>query len=252
MRHEQKANGLALWGATGRGMNGQGGQRFRIYGSSLVSLWDCPRCFWRRYRLGERRPFARTDETAEIADEAMVRFLRSAEWVDIGCGPGRVHLHSAQEFVDSRPIRFPGGVELVLSGRYDALLVEKCGTLTLADNKTSAKGDDGLRPYRRQLAAYAYALEHPQNAARAPLIVDEMGLWVYSPSGFATKQARLGLYGPTRWVPFKRDHAAFLALLEQVATVLARPEPTGNLHCEWCQYRTRKDSMPIHYRAANG
>ncbi len=72
MRHEQRANGLALWGATGRGMNGQGGQRFRIYGSSLVSLWDCPRCFWRRYRLGERRPFARTDETAEIADEAMV------------------------------------------------------------------------------------------------------------------------------------------------------------------------------------
>ena len=212
--------------------------RFTIHGSSLVSLWECRRCFWRRYRLGERRPFARIDETAEIADAAMMDFLRSAEWVDLGCGPGRVHLHSGQEYVESESVTF-GDVEIVLSGRYDALLVEECGTLTLADNKTSALDDDRLRPYRRQLASYAYALEHPVRRARAPMLVDETGLWVYAPTRFATKPNRMGLYGPTRWIPFKRDEPAFLAFLGSVAAALGGPEPADGPGCEWCRYRAR-------------
>jgi CRISPR/Cas system-associated exonuclease Cas4 (RecB family) len=212
-------------------------QRFTVSGSTLVHLWECPRCFWRRHRIGEKRPYTPSDETSEIADEAMVRFLRSAEWVDLQCGPGRVHLDSAGEFVESTPIRFPGDVEVVLSGRYDALLVEECGTLTLTDNKTSRKDDDKLRPYRRQLAAYAYALEHPQNSDQVPIQIDETGLWVYSPGGFATKRNRMGLYGETRWLSFQRNDSAFLKFLGGVADVLSRPEPAADPNCAWCAYR---------------
>ena len=65
-----------------------------------------------------------------------------------------------------------------------------------------------------------------------PIVVDEMGLWVYSPSGFATKQARMGLYGSTRWVPFRLAEEAFLGFLGGVAEVLAAAEPVDNPRCE--------------------
>lgn len=172
----------------------------------------------------------------KIADAAMIGFLGSAEWVDIGCGPGQVHLYSAQQWVRSEPITFANRVEIVLVGRYDALLVEECGTLTLTDNKTSTKTDAHLRVYQRQLAAYAYALEHP--ARGSPLQVDEIALWVLSRSHFIARPKRMGLYGPTRWISFARRDNAFLRLLEGAAQILDAPEPYSSARCAWCVYQT--------------
>jgi hypothetical protein len=47
----------------------------------------------------------------------------------------------------------------------------------------------------------------------------------------------MGLYGATRWVPFKREEEAFLRFLGGVADVHAGAEPVNDPRCEWCKYR---------------
>lgn len=139
--------------------------------------------------------------------------------------------------VDSRPIRFPGGGELVLSGRYDALLVEQCGTLTLADNKTTAKGDDALPAVPPAACGVRLRAGAParRGARRSSSTRWAVGV---RPSGFTRKQARMGLYGATRWVQFKREEEAFLKFLGGVASLLQAAEPMHEPCCAWCRYRS--------------
>ena len=50
----------------------------------------------------------------------------------------------------------------------------------------------------------------------------------------------MGLYGPTRWIAFKRDRTAFFAFLGTVAAVLGGAQPADDARCEWCRYRGRQ------------
>jgi hypothetical protein len=213
--------------------------KIKLWAASLVQMWDeCPRCFWRRYVLNERRPntFA---EVFDIADTAMRERIAGAEndgWVDVGVGPQRMRMHSQAVWVESQPIAFQYlGVALVLAGKYDAIVEDEDGSRYLVDYKTSAKPDHELYRYRRQLDAYRFCLEHP--AKGAAMVIDETGLLVYTPQWFAFKNRVSGLYGPTRWIDFAREDTAFLRYLRAVATLLSHDEPMSELACEWCKYR---------------
>lgn len=46
--------------------------------------------------------------------------------------------------------------------------------------------------------------------------------------------------GPTRWVPFERDRAAFLAFPGMVAVELGAAKPDEDARCEWCRYRGQR------------
>jgi hypothetical protein len=211
-----------------------------IYGQSLVQMWDdCPRCFWRRYVLGEKRPRDFGD-TFDIADRAMKNYMASAEWIDIGVGPARMRIHSQSAWVESEPLAFPElGLAIILSGKYDAIVEDESGTKILIDYKTTHKSEEELPPYRRQLEAYRFALEHPNIANRRlaeATTIDEIGLLIYTPVKFAIKNKNSGLYGPTRWIDYPRDDGAFMRFIRDVALLLAADEPRST-ECPWCEYR---------------
>jgi hypothetical protein len=221
--------------------------KVKIWAASLVQMWDeCPRCFWRRYILNERRPNTFT-EVYDIADTAMRERIADpgdGGWVDIGVGPTRMRMHSQGGWVESQPIAFCEiGVTLVLGGKYDAIVEDEDASRYLVDYKTSARPDHELYRYRRQLDAYRYCLEHPSRE-REGIAIDETGLLVYTPRAFAFKNRVSGLYGPTRWIDFARDDSAFMKLLGDVAMLLAHDEPPNAANCEWCQYRGISVAIP--------
>jgi hypothetical protein len=218
-------------------------QAITVYGASLAHMWeDCPRCFWRRYVLGEKRP-SDFSNFYDVADGAMKAWFdaQPTSYVDVGVGP-RVRLLSHSGWLRSRPIAFAHlNLTIRLCGRYDTLNEDEDLRTHLIDFKTSSKPDEELYRYRRQLEAYRYCLENPDPADTTlapPLHVDEVGLLVYTPQKFAVKSTQSGLYGPTRWIGFKRDDSAFMKLLGDVAILLSHDEPPSPSSCTWCKYRS--------------
>jgi hypothetical protein len=218
--------------------------KVKIWAASLVQMWDeCKRCFWRRYVLNERRP-SDFGEVFDIADRAMRRRMANGGnggWVDIGVGPGEVRVHSQGAWVESEPIEFNDiGVTIILGGQYDAIVEDQAAEHHLLDYKTSARDEIELFRYRRQLDAYRFCLEHPNRDganAKAPLLIEEIGLLIYTPETFTFKGGISGLFGPTRWIGFARNETAFTKHLSEVAMLLAHDEPFGDWECPWCRYR---------------
>lgn len=223
-------------------------QTVKVYGASLVQTWsDCPRCFWRRYIFDERRPNSFGD-TFDIADKAMREcFARPNDegWINVGVGPDRMRMHSQGVWVESEPISFPDlRISIMLAGRYDAIVEDESNCRYLIDYKTSARDESELYPYRRQLDAYRFCLEHPNpddHRLQPAMDIDEIGLLIYTPRSFAFKNRSSGLYGPTRWLDFARDDSAFMRFLKDVATLLSHDEPENTGDCEWCAYRAIGD-----------
>ena len=218
--------------------------KVKIWAASLVQMWDeCKRCFWRRYILNERRPND-FSEVFDIADRAIRKRMADSQndgWVDVGVGPNKVKMHSQGVWVESKPIPFNDiGVTITLGGRYDAIVQDEASEKYLVDYKTSARHEDELYRYRRQLHAYRFCLEHPNPTgahAQAPLPIDAIGLLIYTPQTFTFKGGISGLFGPTRWIEFVRNDGGFMKHLSEVAMLLAHDEPFGEWECGWCRYR---------------
>lgn len=110
-------------------------------------------------------------------------------------------------------------------------------TFGVIDFKTSQSAKSAL--YARQLHAYAYALESPSpNSELARCRVSDMGLVVYTPTGFHTPRASsssaaggqamtrhaAALTGELEYVHVPRDDGAFMNFLARVLDVLVLPQ----------------------------
>lgn len=123
-------------------------------------------------------------------------------------------------------------------GSIDALVRTTDDELFLVDYKTT-KASDGLKRYRRQLAAYCFALENPWDARTMRYIIDGFALLVYHPHKFAYRESGVaGLYGPAEWIELPRRDDLFLSFLDDVASLLAQPQlPAPGAGCAYCVYR---------------
>ena len=130
------------------------------------------------------------------------------------------------------------GVSLAIGGSYDALVETEHGEVFVVDYKTTNADEGALRKFRRQLAAYAFALEHP--AAGPAIEIDGHALLAYRPENFAYRTRGLsGLYGRSAWIEIPRDDAAFGCLLADVAETLSHGLPAPSRACAFCAYRER-------------
>ncbi len=206
--------------------------------SDLVYLWsDCRRCFGEKVLSGVRRPGV-FDPAYGMADKAMKRAFADVALVDLGVGP-KFRVLAQNAWVRSAQVEFDAlGVSLTVSGAYDALVETEHGEIFVVDYKTTNADEGALRKFRRQLAAYAFALEHP---AQGPSIdVDGHALLAYRPENFAFRTRGLsGLYGRSAWVEIPRDDLAFSTLLTDVAESLARESLPSAPACAFCAYRKR-------------
>jgi hypothetical protein len=212
----------------------------RIAPADLVHLYsECPRCFVQKVKHGVRRPGVFPD-VYNVADRAMkAAFADAVEHpVDIGVGP-RFRVIAQGFSVASATIPFPQhGISLRFEGSIDALVRTVDDEMFLVDYKTT-NAQEGLTRYRRQLAAYAWALENPADPRIAPYVIDGFALLIYRPQKYAYRVSGVaGLYGRAEWLELPRRDDQFLGFLDGVAERLAQPRvPAASPDCMYCAYR---------------
>jgi hypothetical protein len=203
---------------------------FKLSPSDLTYLWDdCPRCFWLRYKMDQRRPGAFPRVFGQI-DRAMRNHYEGKEYTVPGFKAGK--FDCKEKNVKSDVYAF-GEVKLFISGRIDARIVFNATNCVLVDFKCSGDKENAAAKYRYQLGAYALAIEHTLAQK-----VNGMGLLMFSPVAFSadskTNAGNLG--GEMHWLTIYRNDDAFMGFLSEVAQLLAGESPDPNPECYFCKY----------------
>ena len=125
-----------------------------------------------------------------------------------------------------------------ISGRFDIVVSFEDGTYGIIDFKTSNPSQESANLYRRQLHAYAYALEHPATKALALSPVTKLGLLYFYPESIDQQNIeRLFYEAEIAWVEIEKDEPGFLRFIDEVLDWLELPEaPDHSPNCPWCNY----------------
>ena len=154
--------------------------------------------------------------------------------------PGMVIL--GEKWVKSSVIQLPNHDDTCyISGRFDIVVSFDDGTYGVIDFKTGNPSKESANLYRRQLQAYAYALEHPAPKALSLSPISKLGLLYFYPSSInQQKLEKLSYDADITWIEVAKDENDFLKFLNQVLDVLESTEaPEHSPSCQWCCYFTR-------------
>jgi hypothetical protein len=147
--------------------------------------------------------------------------------------------------VQSRRIELPGCASTCyIMGRFDIAARLDDGSYAVLDFKTGDPNDEKSSMYSRQLHAYAYALENPEEGALELRPVTKLGLVYFSPDHCErTGPERQIIGGQMQWVEVTRDAEEFLRFLAGVVRLLDGPLPKANEECEWCSYYSQREIL---------
>jgi hypothetical protein len=204
--------------------------------TDLTFLWDeCPRCFYNKVVLKQPRPRSPFPSVFGLIDRAMKDCYLGQRTEDLVLGAPPGVIEGGDRWVKSLPLFVPGSESsCLIRGRLDALVRCDDDTAAIIDFKTAPPNDDHLEKYRRQLHAYALALEQPSVGPTTP--VSGLGLLSFSPERFETTGEEGALWGGLTWTALPLDRTGFLVFLGQVLALLDQPgPPPANLGCPWCQ-----------------
>jgi len=161
--------------------------------------------------------------------------------------PGAVIL--GEKYVKSSIIQLPNHDDTCyISGRFDIVISFDDGSYGVIDFKTGSPSKDSANLYKRQLQAYAYALEHPAPRALALTPITKLGLLYFYPSSINQSSIRrLSYRADITWVEIEKDEDDFLQFLDKVLGVLELPElPECTPGCQWCCYYNKlRDNKSI-------
>lgn len=214
---------------------------FKLSPSELTFLWDeCPRCFYLKVAMAIPRPptaFPKIFSSIDLLMKRMFEGKRTEEVLPV-LPPGKVVFGG--NWVESTPIRVDGiDPACYISGKFDSVVQFDDGSYAVIDFKTSQPNPHHVAFYGRQLAAYAYALEHaaPNKLALAP--VTRLGLLCVEPIDIdRDEHGRIRYAGEVTWMEIPKDEGKFLDFIGQVMRVLSLPEPPPpGEKCGFCKYR---------------
>ncbi len=214
---------------------------FKLSPSELTFLWDeCPRCFYLKVAMGIPRPSMPFPGIFSNIDSLMKGMFNEKRTEDLlpQLPPGR--FGPMGKWVESSPIGSGGDSSCYIKGIYDSLIRFDDGSYAVMDFKTSQPSPYHVEFYGRQLAAYAYALEHPTPGKEPLGPVTRLGLLCVEPIDFdRDEQERIHYVGDVTWMEIPKDEGKFLGFIERVMQVLSLPEPPPPAEkCGFCKYRT--------------
>ncbi len=154
--------------------------------------------------------------------------------------PGAVIL--GEKYVKSSIIQLPNHDDTCyISGRFDIVLSFDDGSYGVIDFKTGNPSKESANLYRRQLQAYAYALEHPAPRALALTPITKLGLLYFYPSRVNQHSLkRLSYTADITWIEVENNEQSFLRFIDDVLGLIESPEaPEYSPACQWCNYQTK-------------
>lgn len=216
---------------------------YKLSPSDLTFLWEgCKQCFYFKvkhnlvYQGGFPSIFGKM---ANLTSEFYHKKPTYEIWPELP--DGRIILK--EKYVKSSPITVPGlEAQAYIRGRFDAVIAFDDGSYGIVDYKTSETKNEHASFYSRQLSAYAYALENPDENALHLAPVSRLGLLVVTPERFEkTNTMEVAFINRTTWVEVERDEEAFIGFIGEVLSVLESPSvPVPSASCALCDYRIRR------------
>ena len=213
---------------------------YKLSPSDLTFAWDeCKFCFYLKvkHNIFVRGPFPGIfGKMANLTSDFYQG--KPAREICPDLPPGIIKYR--EKFVKSAPISMPGAAsQCYIHGRFDAVIEFEDGTYGIVDYKTSDAKEEHAAFYRRQLTAYAYALENPAPGALGLAPISRLGLFVITPERFEKNSVdEVVFVNRTTWMEVPRDDQAFLGLLGEVLAVLDAPNPPEpSENCGVCAYR---------------
>lgn len=209
--------------------------------SDLTFLWDeCPRCFYLKTVLGIPRPPSAFPKIFTNIDLLMKRMFEGKTTAEVlpELPPGKVVFGG--QWVESQPIELPGSeAKCFIKGIFDSVIRFDDGSYAVIDFKTSQPNAHHVEFYGRQLAAYAYALEHPAPGKLSLAPVTRLGLLCVEPIDIdRDERGRIRYAGEVTWMEVPKNEPKFLDFIGQVIQALSLPEPPpAGEKCGYCQYR---------------
>jgi len=195
----------------------------------------CDRCMGESYN-GERWPDGPFPGIFAKLDSQQRRYFTGRSTADIDSALASGVIENGGR-VESAPISV-GSVDFTLRGNMDALIRFDDGTVGVVDYKSTTAHPDLAGAYRPQLAAYAWALEHPASAEAQA--VTAAGLLVFAPEEMVdTDQGRAYLVSAT-WIPVEIPDDWFEDFLSRLEPLIESPRSASSApNCGWCDLRRR-------------
>lgn len=214
---------------------------YKLFPSDLTYLYDgCKFCFWLKVKHGISQPSMPMPGVFSAIAGRQKEFYAGKRTEEFcrDLAPGVVVY--GEERVQSKPFRFEGMEDsCYILGRFDLVIKFDDGSYGVIDAKTASPSDAKAAMYGRQLQAYAYALENPENGALHLAPIKRLGLFFFEPQSFVQLDASEQAFkGHLKWVEVARDDARFGEFVREVLETLgqAKPPPSA-ADCSWCNYR---------------
>ncbi|MBI4283590.1 MAG: PD-(D/E)XK nuclease family protein [Chloroflexi bacterium] len=216
---------------------------YKLSPSDLTFLYqECPRCFYLKMVHGITQPSIPIPSVFSKMAALLKEHYhgKPTSELHIALPPGKIS-HS-EKTVRSQLIQLPNHqATCYISGRFDIVVSFVDGTYGIIDFKTGHPSQESANMYRRQLSAYAYALEHPAINALALSPITKLGLLYFYPDSVSQPNIeRLAYETEITWIGIEKDEPAFLGFVDEVLALLELPEaPRHSPHCQWCNYISR-------------
>lgn len=218
---------------------------YKLSPSDFAFLYEgCKRCFYLKVVYGIRQP---TTPMPGIFSK-MSWLLRDhynekrTEQLNKNIPPGKI-VHQ-EKFVTSKPIASAiENVKCFINGKFDVVVEFDDGSYGIIDFKTGNPKDEYAPLYGRQLHAYSYALENPEDRALSLSPITKLGLLYFHPQRTIQKEdevEKLLYEADVEWKEIPINHDNFLSFINELSSVLSLDEPPQPSDaCPWCQYRNK-------------
>ena len=150
--------------------------------------------------------------------------------------------------VQSKPISVDGKPgQYHIRGRFDVVVQFDDKSYGVIDFKTASPSEAKAEMYGRQLQAYAYALENPEDGKLALSPITKLGLLFFTPSRFEQiNLSRQSFTGNSVWIEVKRDDENFMSFMKDVLRVLESDTPPASApDCTWCSWREKMSHLDL-------
>ncbi len=220
---------------------------YKLSPSDLTfSYQGCKRCFYLKVAQGIRQPSIPLPSIfTKIAGLLKNHYDRKhTSELHIALSPGIVS--HGEKHVRSQTIELPNhDATCYISGRFDIVVSFADGAYGVIDFKTGKPGEGSVNLYRRQLQAYAYALEHPADNALALSPITQLGLLYFYPDSVNQQiTKRLSYEAEITWIEIEKNEGSFLYFIDEVLSVLELPEaPEHSPNCQWCGYFSKLNDI---------
>lgn len=147
-----------------------------------------------------------------------------------------------EKWVKSSIIQLPNHRDTCyISGRFDIVVSFDDGTYGIIDFKTGNPSHNSANLYKRQLQAYAYALEHPASKALGLSPISKLGLLYFYPSKIDQGSIKqLSYRADITWIEVENNEHSFLGFIDKVMGLLESTEaPEYSPVCQWCCYQAK-------------